>query len=170
VSNDNYAASLINTYLVRLFNQILAIEERSLTEKGLTNLSMTEVHTIEAIALFEPCTMSRVSNFLRITLGTLTISVNRLVKKGYVERYRGSEDRRQVFVELTDRGHEVNKIHTTFHDRMVAQMTDELKLHENIVLMNSLKHLKTFFDNEYSRVTGFDLTEEETLLVEGEQQ
>ena len=167
LSSDNYAADLINTYLVRLFNQILAIEEQSLTEPGLVDLSMTEVNTIEAIAMFEPCTMSKVAEFLGITLGTLTTSVNRLVKKGYVQRHRGYEDRRRVFVELSERGEVVNDVHAKFHKRMVSQMTDELRLQDNIVLINSLKQLKDFFDNEYSHVNEYKMAQEE-LFIEGE--
>lgn len=161
MSETNYGANLINTYLVRLFNQILAIEEKSLTDKGLTNLSMTEVHTIEAIGLYEPCTMTEVARYLRITLGTLTTSVNRLVKKGYVTRYRDREDRRKVLVELTEAGKRADAIHAKFHERMVEQMTKDLRLQDNVVLMRSLRKLKHFFDKEYSLVIGFEISDDE---------
>ncbi|MFP4456042.1 MAG: MarR family winged helix-turn-helix transcriptional regulator [Clostridia bacterium] len=168
MADKEYSVRLINTYLVRLFNQILAIEEQALQNEGLTDLSMTEIHTIEAIALQQLCTMSEVAYFLRITLGTLTTSVNRLVKKGYVKRYRDQQDRRKVLVELTDKGEEANRKHEEFHEKMVAQMTEDLKLQDNIVLMRSLSKLKSFFDKEYSNISGFDhgIDEAEQLLKE----
>mgnify|MGYP001301250812 CR=1 FL=1 len=38
--------------------------------------------------------MSSIARELSVTVGTLTIAMNSLVKKGYVERSRGLEDRR----------------------------------------------------------------------------
>ncbi|QOR34625.1 MarR family transcriptional regulator [Clostridium sp. 'deep sea'] len=160
MDNRDTRIDLINTYLVRLFNQILAIEEKSLTDAGLTNLSMTEMHTIEAVGFHEPCTMSIIAKYLRITLGTLTTSINRLVKKGYVTRYRDSEDRRKVLVELTQKGKEADIVHSEFHKRMVGQMTDDLKLQDKVVLMRSLRNLKHFFDKEYRDVSGFSIKNE----------
>lgn len=168
MAEQEHSARLINTYLVRLFNQILAIEEQALQKEGLKDLSITEIHTLEAIALQQPCTMSEAAHFLRITLGTLTTSVNRLVKKGYVYRYRDDKDRRKVLVELTKEGEWANRRHEEFHERMVGQMTEDLKLQDNIVLMRSLSKLKKFFDKEYSEISGFDhgIDEAEEMLSE----
>ena len=166
--DNNSGINLINTYLVRLFNQILAIEERSLVSAGLNNLSMTEIHTIEAVGLAAPCTMSVVAKYLRLTLGTLTTAIRRLVKKGYVMRYRDQEDRRKVLLELTEKGQWADQIHADFHKRMVSQMTDELKLQDKVVLMRSLRNLKNFFDNEYREVSGFEIDCEEIDEIKGE--
>ena len=51
--------------------------------------------------------MSAVARALSVTVGTLTISVNSLVKKGYVIRQRSSEDRRVVLISLSARGRDV---------------------------------------------------------------
>ena len=41
-------------------------------------------------------TSSEVAKELSITVGTLTVAINNLVKKGYVERLRSEDDRRVV--------------------------------------------------------------------------
>ena len=41
---------ILNKLLVQLFNDILQIEEKSLKNTQFTDLSITEIHTIEAIA------------------------------------------------------------------------------------------------------------------------
>ena len=74
---------IINTLLVDLFNHILRIEEESLQKLGV-KLTMTEVHVLEAIELSENKTMTEVANRLNITLGTLTTSINRLVRKTWL--------------------------------------------------------------------------------------
>ena len=47
------------------------------------------MHVIEAIGIGEPKNMSSIARELSVTVGTLTIAMNSLVKKGYVERSRG---------------------------------------------------------------------------------
>src|SRR5690554_7300377 len=97
----NKAKDLINELLVEVFNNILTIEDKELKDLGV-ELSMSEVHVLEAIRNAELPTMTNVAKKLRVTVGTLTTSVGTLVKKGYVKRKRGIEDKRVVFLHLTD--------------------------------------------------------------------
>ena len=50
-----------------------------------------------------------------MTVGTLTIAINHLVKKGYVERSRSEEDRRVVLVSLSEKGEKAYFHHRMFH-------------------------------------------------------
>ncbi len=52
----------------------------------------------------EPCTISSIAGDLGIDPATVVRTVDSLEKRGLVERRRGREDRRQVFVEFTDAG------------------------------------------------------------------
>jgi DNA-binding MarR family transcriptional regulator len=139
---------VINTLFVEVFNQILSIEAQSLREKGVT-LSMTEVHVLEAVQKEDIKTMGNVAKKLRITLGTLTTSVNVLVKKGYIDRYRDPDDRRRVFLKLTKKAEPVMKIHDQFHEEMIHNVVAELNLTHDDVLINSLENLTEFFKNKY---------------------
>lgn len=87
--------------MVDIFNDILTIEETALKKGAFSDLSVKEMHTIEAIGMYQPRTMTEVAQDLKITVGTLTTAINRLVKKGYVERNRIEDDRRIVQVQLT---------------------------------------------------------------------
>ena len=102
---------VVNDLLTDVFNQILILEERNLTEHDAVDVTMTEIHVIEAIRKCEPATMGTVSKRLMITMGTLTTSVNRLVEKGYVTRKRDVNDRRVVLLDLTEKGQKVFEIH-----------------------------------------------------------
>lgn len=81
----------LNSVLVDLFNDILNIEERALITEEFKDISVTDMHIIEAIGIEEPRTMSTISKSLGVTMGTLTVGINGLVKKGYVIRKRGGE-------------------------------------------------------------------------------
>ena len=110
---------------------------------------MNEMHTLEAIGYEDVKTMSETAEILKITLGTLTTSVNRLVKKGYVQRLQDEKDRRIVLIKLTDKGQEAYKIHEDFHMEMVAKMLIDLNLEEDKALLGSLEKLKEFFQSNY---------------------
>lgn len=62
------------------------------------------MHIIEAIGLGEGNNMSTIAKKLNITVGSLTTSMNSLVKKRYTERIRSEEDRRVVYIRLTEKG------------------------------------------------------------------
>lgn len=140
---------IVNEVIVSLFHKILDIQEKSLHRRGIDGLTMTEVHTIEAIGVGEQQMMSQVASRLVVTVGTLTTGINRLVKKGYVFRERSDEDRRIVYVGLTDKGRMVERIHRQFHEDLIEHMMVSLHLDEDEVLLRSLQKIKLFFEEEY---------------------
>ncbi len=142
------AKQLINELLVEVFNQILSIEADTLKKQGV-KLSMTEVHVLEAIRNTEVPTMGNVAQRLRITLGTLTTSVNVLVKKEFVDRYRDENDRRKVYLQLNDSAMKVLAIHDLFHEDMLSSIIDDLKIDEDEVLVKSLENISNYFKNKY---------------------
>lgn len=135
---------VINYLLVDLFNHILRIEEDSLKKSGV-KLSMTEVHVLEAINLSNSKTMSSVANRLKVTLGTLTTSVNGLIRKGYVNKTQNQEDKRIFNLSLTSSGKEVIEIHDKFHKKMIESILDDLLLEEDDVLIQSLENISNYF-------------------------
>ena len=140
---------VINELLVQLFNDILQIEEKTLKNGALSDLSVTELHTIEAIGMYSERTMSEVAQDLKITVGTLTTAINKLIKKGYVERKRIEEDRRVVLIHLTKRGKLAFRLHEKFHNDMVNETIEGLNEEEENVLISSLERLNVFFKAKY---------------------
>ena len=138
----------LNELLVDLFNHILLLEENYMAENNV-NLSMTEVHILEAIKKSNSNMMSAVAKRLMVTQGTLTTSINRLVKKGYVERYKDESDRRIVRLTLTKQADAVLAIHDRFHEQMIDSMIDKLHLDEQKQLLQSIQNVMEFFRKEY---------------------
>lgn len=147
--NYENSRKTINDIIVELFKNILTIEERSLRNRGIRDLSMTEIHTIEAIGKGSYKTMSEIAEALNITMGTLTISINRLESKDYVYRSKDPNDRRVVLASLTKKGELVDKIHKNFHDEMIDHVMVDLKLDEDQALINALKNINEFFLKGY---------------------
>lgn len=135
---------LINDYLVTVFNDILTIEESELKKSKFNDLSITEMHTIEAIGTYKKKTSSEVAKELSITVGTLTVAINNLVKKDYVERIRSEDDRRVVKLGLTKKGRLLYRVHQHFHKEMVKNILKGMDKEEEQALLKALKNLHDF--------------------------
>lgn len=142
---------LLNKLLVQLFNDILHIEENSLKNIDLMDLSMTEIHTIEAVGIKDAKTMGEIAHDLRITVGTLSAAITKLIKKGYVERQRTEEDRRVVLVSLTSKGENVYREHQVFHEEMITSMLGNFS-EEEYILAIALEKLNNFFEEKYEGI------------------
>lgn len=134
----------VNDYLVSVFNDILTIEESELKKSQFNDLSITEMHTIEAIGMYKKKTSSEVAKELSITVGTLTVAINNLVKKGYVERIRSEDDRRVVKLGLTKKGKLLFRVHQHFHKEMVRRILSRMGTVEEHALLKALKNLHDF--------------------------
>lgn len=137
--------STLNEMLVRLFRNINVIEERAICTGDYKDVTANDMHVIEAIGMEEAKNMTRVARSLDVTTGTLTIAVNSLVKKGYVDRVRSEEDRRVVLISLSEKGKRAYLHHRKFHDRMINDIVEELTEEEQQVLEKTLAKLNHFF-------------------------
>lgn len=135
----------LNEILVKLFRNINDIEEQAIQTEEYKNVTTNDMHVIEAIGSDSPKNMTAVAKSLGVTTGTLTISVNSLVKKGFVDRVRSEEDRRVVLVSLSARGKRAFKHHQRFHEEMIDAVVDKLSEEEKAALGKALRNLNEFF-------------------------
>ena len=143
MTNVKYA---IGQELVEVFEQILKIEKIYITTQLDRAISMKEIHTIAAIGKGVPLMMSELAGQLHVTMGTLTVMVNNLVKKGYVERYKSEEDRRIVKVGLTKEGRRVYDAHELFHEDLVDALVEAFAEGEQAIVSQALKNLQVFIE------------------------
>ena len=135
----------LNEVFVKVFKNITGIEERAIRTGEYHNATANNMHVIEAIGMGKPRNMASVANALSVTTGTLTISVNSLVKKGFVERVRSEEDRRVVLVSLTEKGKMVYIKHQKFHEELVESIVNRLDEEEKVLLEKVLSNLNRYF-------------------------
>lgn len=140
---DQYAA--VNKILVSLFNEIMNAEQKAIITDEFKDISSNDMHIIEAIGVGAPKNMSTIAGILKVTVGTLTIAINNLVKKSYVERVRGEKDRRVVFISLSPKGINAFEHHQAFHDKMTKAILDRLTHEEIDVLLKSLHNVSDYF-------------------------
>ena len=143
---DNYG--IFNEVLVRLFRDIMDIEEKAIITSEFKDITNNDMHVIEAIGTKKKKNMSTIAKELSVTVGTLTIAMNSLVKKGYVVRERGKEDRRVVYISLSDKGRKAHAHHAKFHQEMIQGIKNTLNEEELNVLIKALTTLDSWFRNK----------------------
>lgn len=135
----------LNEVLVKLFRSINNIEEQAIRTGEYKEVTANDMHVMEAIGTDAPKNMSAVARTLMVTTGTLTISVNSLVKKGFVDRVRSEEDRRVVLVSLTEKGKKAHEHHRLFHEHMIESIVEQLTEEEKKILEKALNNMNRFF-------------------------
>lgn len=135
----------VNEVLVNLFHQIWKVEETALITGEYSDVTVNDMHIIEAVGLGAGNNMSTIARKLNITVGSLTTSMNNLVLKGYAARERSEEDRRVVNIRLTKKGEQAYRHHEAFHEQMAVAALSTLPQEEIPALANTLQNLLDFF-------------------------
>lgn len=135
----------LNGVLVNLFRDVMNLEENAIITSEYSDITNNDMHVIEAVGLGEPKNMSAIAKLLSVTVGTLTIAMNSLVKKGYVNRERGKEDRRIVNISLSEKGKCAYRHHEEFHRHMIDEILRDLTKEETEALVRSLVKLDQWF-------------------------
>ncbi len=136
----------LNDLIVDAYRSILKVEETILKRSDNIDLSINEMHMLEAVGKGKnkPKTISEIAEDLGITLPSVTVAINKLVKKGYVEKLRGEEDGRIVYVTLTKQGRKIDSVHRYFHESMVRSIISGMSEQEQQVLYQGILKLDLF--------------------------
>ena len=145
----------LNEILIDTYNNILNVEEDLLKQSKNIDLSINEMHLIESVGKNrnDGKTISDLARSLNITLPSVTIAINKLVKKDYVKKEKSTTDGRMVFVRLTDKGRRIDRIHQYFHTKMVNEISREMTNHEKEALIHGLEKLNGFFKKKLSGIS-----------------
>lgn len=137
--------------LLHIFDNVLLTEGMALSKGYFSDLSIAELHTINAIGPYEARTMTETANMLGITVGTLTVAIDRLVKKKYVERQRDTKDRRIVRISLTRQGKLAYRMHSKFHRVLVKRIMDPLSEEEQVLLTQMVGRIDNYVEEQYKK-------------------
>lgn len=138
--------TVLNELLVNLFNHVLDTEAKAVITEEFKDITNNDMHIIEATGVREPRSMSAIAKTLSVTVGTLTVNMNSLEKKGYIIRERSTEDKRVVLVSLTEKGKKAFFHHRDFHKAMIHSAVKGLTDEERTALISCLSKLNDFFD------------------------
>ena len=141
----------LNELIVKLFNNIMDIEEKAIITEDFADITNNDMHIMEAIGIEEPRRMSAIAKNLSVTVGTLTTNMNSLEDKGYIIRERSTTDKRVVLVSLTQKGKKAFYHHRDFHKKMIKSIVKDLDEDEMKILIKCLLNLNDFLISEENK-------------------
>ena len=151
---DEFSQQL-NDLLVEAYRSLSEIEEQMVKSSGPMDLSIGEIHLIEAVGRPDSRTpghtISDLSEATGLSLPSVTIAINKLVKKGYVEKARSALDGRMVHVTLTKMGVKVMRAHQYFHRKMISAVTSDMTEEEKGAMTKGFIKLNAFLDRKIGR-------------------
>lgn len=100
------------------FNLAMKVQEEFLKSGPFPELSLTEVHVIEAVSKETFPTMTNVARRLQVTVGTLTTNVKSIIKKGFLSKEQYEKDHRFTILRITSKGYEALAYHDKFHQEL----------------------------------------------------
>lgn len=145
--------------LVDISRALDRIEMQWLRQSKDFDLTMSDIHLLYAVGPAEKKsrddvpgntpgggkTISELSKILHIRLPSVTLAVNKLVQKGYLEKVKDDADKRVVYVRLTRLGLKAEHAHRYFHRNMTRSITGEMSDEEQSVLLSGLGKLYNYF-------------------------
>jgi DNA-binding MarR family transcriptional regulator len=92
-------------------------------------LSRHQASVLDHLDEVDPITLNGLARHMGVTAGTMSLTIDRLERKGYVVRLRDVADRRRVHVRLTSAGVRVREASSVLDaplvEAMVARLTDD---------------------------------------------
>jgi DNA-binding MarR family transcriptional regulator len=142
---DEKKVSKFNELLVSISTNMMLHEMESLRKDFvLRNLSFQEMHTIEIIGNREHVTMGELAKEAKVTQGTMSVMIKKLVGKGLVERNASQEDLRVIRVGLTGNGKEAYQQHKDMHMKATREWLSLVSEEEQEIILMVLKKIDRF--------------------------
>ena len=135
---------ILNDYFLHSVLRLISQEEQCLRRICSPDLSIRELHVIEAAACLR--TMAEIARYLHLSPASLTTAVNVLVKKGYLEREYSAEDRRMIHVRLTEKGETANRKYLDFVRNMLYEVSSDLDEDTADKMIETLLRLSDYLD------------------------
>ncbi len=138
---------VLNDMLVEAYHNILRVEEQFLRNNSRIDLSIREMHLIECVGMGKENgkTVSEIAEYLKIARPSVTVAVNKLESKGYLEKQGCHSDGRVVRVFLSKKGRKVDAYHRQYHMNMVRELEKEFTQEEQEYLLRTIIKLNDFF-------------------------
>ncbi|KZE68744.1 hypothetical protein AWM68_00235 [Fictibacillus phosphorivorans] len=98
----------LKSYVERLEKVHYIVSKRLHPEIAIEKeLTKTQFVLLKTLCIRNKWTVSKLAEYMGVKPSAITVGADRLYKRGFVSRYRSEMDRRIVYLEITDEGHEI---------------------------------------------------------------
>jgi DNA-binding MarR family transcriptional regulator len=130
-----------NAFIAAIYSNLMLHEIDGLKDGLMKNLTFHEIHTLEIIGDLGDATMNQIARHANVTQSTITTMVDKLVRKGVVERVREQGDRRIIRVRLTERGLKAYTEHQDIHREVTRRWLSALEAEEQQVALKVMEKI-----------------------------
>jgi len=124
--------------LMKSSKSIMDLVKKDISDHGMRTSDFT---ILEALYHKGRQTIREISEAVLINTGSITYVIDKLEKKGYIERSYCKEDRRVVYIQITDNGKELMDQIFPKHQRMIEKVFEEVTDEEKEIVIDVLKRV-----------------------------
>lgn len=133
---DKVSGTQLWLVLIKAYHSLLGFTAHTLRDTG---LGESEFRILEALLHKGPMPVNTIGPKVFLTPGSISVAVDRLLKRGLVSRTNSTEDRRVRVVDLTPRGRHLIEQVFAAHARQVDKLAEVLSPKERRQIARGLK-------------------------------
>jgi DNA-binding MarR family transcriptional regulator len=134
---------------IKLANKYNSLEKIPVDYGVGKDLYHSERHLLDQIGDYPEKNITELAQFMGVTKGAISQTVKKLENKGIVYRYKGDQNEKEPFLELTETGKGVYEKHKEVNQRSIIPLYEELKKYSDdkvYFLVEMFKWMDTFLD------------------------
>ena len=142
-----------------LLNKIVSLNKPKMKD-SLKGYKSSEVHCIEYIGRNADSNVTQLAESFYMTRGAISKITKKLIKKGIIESYQKSDNKKEIYFKLTEQGSVINKVHAELHkefqerDKAVFEQVTEEQFD---IMLSFVEKYSRHLDAEIKK-QGIDIT------------
>lgn len=133
---DKVSGTQLWLVIIKAYHSLLGFTEHTLKDSG---LGESEFRILEALLHKGPMPVNTIGPKVFLTPGSISVAVDRLLKRGLVTRTGSKEDRRVRVVDLTTQGRKLIEPVFASHGRQIDKLAELLSPKERRQIARGLK-------------------------------
>lgn len=151
--NSDKLTKLVDDYADLSFKVNKMGEEITSHELG-DVLTLEQDAVLRYIREHQPCTSSALSKAFYVEKSAITAIINRLVTKGFIDRIRSKEDRRVIYLQLTEHGNQFHKENRERVNRIFGNIISKFDANEIEAFMRTYEKLASLLEKQLTELKG----------------
>ncbi len=141
---------LLNEIIRRYENVSFSVQKKAETlikEEISEDLTSDQHFVLRYIHSKEECTSTELADVFHVKKSSVTAIINRLVNRGLIERRRDTDDRRIVYLSLSESGEELFELSQEKVHKLVASFIQKFDEEEIMQFMSTYEKLDGYLDD-----------------------
>ena len=113
-----------------------------------------EAHLVEAISNHPDANTNELARLLGYTKGNISLRTNKLCQKGLIYKYNKSNNRKEIYYHLTEKGKQLYQAHQDFHEEQQRAIYREFVSYgsgERGLILHFLEGYASYMEQYYLR-------------------